>query len=98
MKELELELRCDRRSGWFCMLAAVSVGLAAPIHVSAAVAVAAEEAALEEVIVTARKVRENVRDIPLSVQVLTGEQLDAADLSRLSGTCGVQPTHSCPPC
>jgi iron complex outermembrane receptor protein len=79
----ELKLRCDRRSGWFCMLAAVAVGLAAPIHVAAAVAVAAEEGALEEVIVTARKVRENVRDIPLSVQVLTGEQLDEADLSRL---------------
>lgn len=42
-----------------------------------------EPGALEEVIVTARKVHEAVQDIPLSVQVLTGERLDEIDLSVL---------------
>jgi len=40
-------------------------------------------AALEEVIVTARKLPERLRDIPLSVQVLTAEELERTDLSGL---------------
>ena len=38
---------------------------------------------LEEVIVTARKLSERLRDIPVSVQVLTAEELERSDLSGL---------------
>jgi iron complex outermembrane receptor protein len=38
---------------------------------------------IEEIIVTARKIEENVQDVPMSVQVLSGEFLDEADLTRL---------------
>jgi iron complex outermembrane receptor protein len=76
-------LRAVRRSGWFCLLAAVGVGLTAPVRYAAAATAEAEYEPLEEVTVTARKVHEKVQDIPLSIQVLTGEQLDEADLSRL---------------
>lgn len=77
------ELRAVRRSGWLFALAAVVVSLTAPVRAVAASTAEAEKDSLEEVIVTARKVRENVHDIPLSIQVLTGEQLDEADLSSL---------------
>ncbi|MGK2926592.1 MAG: TonB-dependent receptor [Lysobacterales bacterium] len=76
------EHRAVRRSGSFYVLLAVAVSLLAPVRAAASGA-ESETDSLEEVIVTARKIRENVHDIPLSVQVLTGEQLDEADLSRL---------------
>ena len=38
---------------------------------------------VEEVIVTARKVAEPVQEVPASLQVLSGDLLDQADLSRL---------------
>jgi iron complex outermembrane receptor protein len=44
---------------------------------------AAEEAVLTAVIVTARKIAEDLQDIPMSVQALSGECLDAANLTRL---------------
>jgi iron complex outermembrane receptor protein len=75
--------RTVRCSGFFFALAAVSLSLTTPVHASAAPAAKAESVPLEEVIVTARKVSENVQDIPLSIQVLTGNQLDELDLSRL---------------
>ena len=75
--------RAARRNGLFSTLAVAAISLAASISAGSVRAAEAEDGELEEVIVTARKVRENVHDIPLSVQVLTGDQLDAADLSRL---------------
>ena len=44
---------------------------------------ASAQTALDEVIVTARKMTESVQDIPMSVQVLSAELLDAVDLTRL---------------
>ncbi|MGD8420291.1 MAG: TonB-dependent receptor [Gammaproteobacteria bacterium] len=38
---------------------------------------------LDEIVVTARKTEESVQDIPMSVQILSGELLDTADLTRL---------------
>jgi len=40
-------------------------------------------AELDEVIVTARRVEENVLDVPMSIQVLTGSQLDVTDNTHL---------------
>jgi len=76
------EPRVVRRSGLFFALTVIAVGLAAPVAVRAGITVD-PAAGLEEVIVTARKVRENVRDIPLSVQVVSGEQLEQAGISSL---------------
>jgi iron complex outermembrane receptor protein len=76
-------LHTFRCGGWICLLATVTVSLTAPVRAAVNPAAGGEYNALEEVIVTARKVRENVRDIPLSIQVLTGEQLDELNLSRM---------------
>ena len=46
-------------------------------------AVAAEPAAIPEVVVTARWIEESVQDIPMSVQVLSGAYLDEARITRL---------------
>jgi len=43
----------------------------------------AEVAGLDEIVVTARKVEERIQDIPMSVQVLSGEYLDETNPSNL---------------
>ena len=43
----------------------------------------ADTDALSEIVVTARKVEENVQDVPMSVQVLSADFLDDAALTRL---------------
>lgn len=65
------------------MVVAVTISLAAPVRAADNPAAKGSFDALEEVIVTARKVHENVRDIPLTIQVLTGEQLDELNLSSM---------------
>lgn len=69
------------RRGWFCLFAAA--GFALPGVADPSPTDDPDARTLEEVIVTARKVRENVQDIPLSVQVLSGDLLDELDLSVL---------------
>ena len=69
------------------LLAAAAVGLlgAAPV---VAFAQAADDTMVPELVVTAQKRAENVRDVPLSISVLTGDQLakqhvaNYADLAR----------------
>jgi iron complex outermembrane receptor protein len=70
-------------SGWCFALVSVAFSLTAPVRAATTPAGEAKTGTLEEVIVTARKMRENVEDVPLSIQVLTGEQLDELDLSGL---------------
>ena len=41
------------------------------------------QAPLAEIIVTARKIAENLQDVPMSVQALSGDFLDEANLTRL---------------
>jgi len=75
-------LHAARPGGVLGILAAVTIYLAA--HTTGLADSAPEpDGSLEEVIVTARKVPENVREIPLSIQVLTGERLDEANLTRM---------------
>jgi len=73
------------RGGLPVALVLASLSLSVPILADDSADVTAEDRVLEVVVVTARKVRENVQDIPLSIQVLSGEQLDEADLSNLFG-------------
>jgi len=43
----------------------------------------ASESGLEEIVVTARKIEERMQDVPMSVQVVSGEYLDETDPSNL---------------
>ena len=61
------------------------LGLSVPLVAFAAEspALAAEAAALQEVVVTARRVKEAIQDIPMGVQALSGEYLDESRTTRL---------------
>lgn len=76
-------LRAGRYKGWFFAVASTGLSLLAPTPAVATPATDVLGGALEEVTVTARKIRENVQDIPLSIQVLTGQELDELNLSGL---------------
>jgi iron complex outermembrane receptor protein len=71
------------RSGLLLGLSAVGTCIPAMVFSQGARSSAAESAPLEEVIVTARKIKESVQDIPMSVQVLSAKLLDEVDLTRL---------------
>lgn len=74
-------LHAGRGNGRFCFLAAAS--LIGPVYADLTPTTERKAGILEEVIVTARKIRENAQDVPLSIQVLTGERLDEIDLTVL---------------
>ena len=65
------------------LLVAVGIGLTAPLSARAGQGLSSDDNSLEEIVVTARKIEENIYQVPLSVQVLPGELLDSAGLSRL---------------
>jgi iron complex outermembrane recepter protein len=50
---------------------------------AATLAQAPPAAEMEDILVTARKITENLHDVPMSVQALSGEFLDEANLTRL---------------
>ncbi|MGA8205249.1 MAG: TonB-dependent receptor [Woeseiaceae bacterium] len=56
-----------------------AVGVLGPAPAFAETSTADESAALEEIIVTARKTEERVQDVPMSIQVLSAEFLDTTD-------------------
>ena len=56
-----------------------AVGVLGPVPAFAETSPADESAALDEVIVTARKTEERVQDVPMSIQVLSAEFLDNTD-------------------
>src|ERR1700742_1426168 len=49
-------------------------------------------ASLEEIVVTARKRNENLRDVPESVEVVAASQLAASNVTTLSELTSVLPT------
>ncbi len=55
---------------------------AAAVLLSPVVVAQATPATVPEVVVTARKIREDVQNVPMSVQVLTGELLDTSRATR----------------
>jgi iron complex outermembrane receptor protein len=77
MREPHLVTRHARIS---CLLAASSLF---PLSVPAQTSLAAATALDTEVVVTARRIEENLQDVPVSVQALAGEYLDDADVTRL---------------
>ncbi|HNP36476.1 MAG TPA: TonB-dependent receptor [Woeseiaceae bacterium] len=58
----------------------LAVAALVPVLVSVSFA---DMPALDEIVVTARRVEERLQDVPVSVQVVSGEYLDEADLSHL---------------
>ncbi len=68
------------RATWLRWLCAAAGLLAAPA--GAQQEPGADTGFLDEIIVTARKTEESVQDIPMSVQVLSGELLDDIDLTN----------------
>jgi iron complex outermembrane recepter protein len=67
---------------WLFCLSVTGIGICMAAAAQAAPE-AADAAPLAEIIVTARKTEENVQDIPMSVQVLSGDYLDDANLTHL---------------
>ena len=66
-----------------------SVSLLASLSISILPSVAS--AALEEVVVTARKTAESLQDTPISVTALSGERLEDMGLSRITKLQNVTP-------
>ena len=76
------QLRQERRRRWAAGLltSAFVVGVWLPV---ATLAQAPPAEGIAEIIVTARKIEENLQDVPMSVQALSGDFLDEANLTRL---------------
>jgi iron complex outermembrane receptor protein len=70
-------------AAWLAVLAAVGALLPATALPQAAQSPAAGRDNVDEIIVTARKVEERLQDVPMSVQVLSGDLLDTIDTTRL---------------
>ena len=61
---------------------AIMLGAAAPLAATAAAA-ATDDGLLEEIVVTAQKREESLRDVPLSVEAVSGDKLADAGIVRL---------------
>lgn len=59
-------------------------------------AVFAQDSALEEVVVSARKREENVQDVPIAVSAISGNALEAADVRSISDLSAVIPNFQAP--
>jgi outer membrane receptor protein involved in Fe transport len=62
------------------------VGAATPI------AKGPEKRGVEEIVVTARKKRENLRDVPVSIQAISGAQLTSAKITQVIDLVKIAPT------
>ena len=71
--------------GCSCLSSVLAIGalLALHTHALASPAPATESLAEWEVVVTARKIEESPQDVPMSVQVLSGEYLEESGTTRL---------------
>jgi len=72
-----------RRAGWLMGLSAAGFLISTAAFPQSPLVAEAENNLLEEVIVTARKIEESVQHIPMSVQVLSKDFLERADVTRL---------------
>jgi iron complex outermembrane recepter protein len=72
-----------RPGQWRDVLLAVAASMPASVFPVSLFAAERATDTIDEIIVTARKIEERVQDIPMSVQVLSGDFLDDANLSRL---------------
>ena len=61
-----------------------AVGAAMPLFVLPGVPAGAQELALEEIVVTARKVEENLMEVPLAITAFSAEELESIDMAELT--------------
>ena len=80
MRESGSRLRCLRTYGVFACLAAM---LSVPVH--------AQDATLEEIVVTARKRTESVQDIPESITVFSDFRIEDAGITRIKDVADLTP-------
>lgn len=66
-----------------CLSAVFAVGVLAPLHAQAQATPAPAIESVTEVVVTARKIEEDLQDIPTSVRVLSGDYLDETGTTRM---------------
>ena len=71
-----------------CLSSVLAIGTLSALHTQALAspAPATESLAETEVIVTARKIEERPQDVPISVQVLSGEYLDESGVNAIART------------
>ena len=78
----------------YCLCGAIASILIIPAALLSAPSAEAQAAALEEIVVTARKREESIQDVPLSITAFTGEELERGgyvDLEDISfQTAGMQ--------
>ena len=65
-----------------CLLAAT--GAAIPLFAMPCAPASAQELALEEIVVTARKVEENMMEVPLAITAFSAEELESIDMAELT--------------
>ena len=75
--------RVKHRAGWLLTVSAVGVLTPTTTFSQTSLDATTGAGALDEIIVTVRKVEESVQHVPMSVQVLSAELLDQLDLTRL---------------
>src|SRR5882672_4529816 len=85
---------CGYRQHLLPLAASISAILAGSPAVHAAAAADADTATLEEVVVTAQKRTENLQNVPISIQVLSGAKLEQLDVSGLDGYVKYSPSIS----
>jgi iron complex outermembrane recepter protein len=68
------QIAADKPAGWRACLCALAILGAGPAKATETI---------PEIVVTARKVEESPQQVPMSIQVLSGQLLDEVDLSRL---------------
>ena len=72
-------------------MAIILGGLTVPAYAQSAPTSSGDEARLDEIIVTARKVSENLQDVPVAVTVLTGEELEKKSVVRFQDIAAFTP-------
>jgi iron complex outermembrane receptor protein len=76
------------------LASAISAILAGGVPAAVHAAAETENATLEEVVVTAQKRTENLQNVPISIEVLSGAQLEALDVGGLDGYVKYSPSIS----
>jgi iron complex outermembrane receptor protein len=78
----------------FYVSMAVTFSLAAPVFAQAPASAHAEDTALTEIIVTARRIEERLQDVPISIQVFNQQQLQDRNVVNAQDLAAYTPSMS----
>jgi len=76
------------------LLPAVLIGVSALVLPDSARTVQAQELALEEIVVTARKLEENLMEVPVAITAFTADTLESIDMAQLTDVQLYTPSFS----